>query len=87
MANKYQMFKNFLHNELELSKEDTKQWIVEAIQEEVHKVVKDESFYETILKQALNKTVDYNFSQSIKEKVSREVSKQIIPKIDIKIRN
>jgi hypothetical protein len=38
---KYKLFKNFLHNELKLTKEDIRIWIFEAIEEEVRKVVKE----------------------------------------------
>jgi DNA polymerase sigma len=41
MNDKYKMFKNFLHNELGLTKEDIREWIREAISEEVRKVVKE----------------------------------------------
>lgn len=37
---KWLLFKNFLHNELGISKEDIQEWVKEAIHEEVEKVVK-----------------------------------------------
>ncbi len=39
MNEKYIMFKNFLHNELQITKDDIREWIQESISEEVKKVV------------------------------------------------
>ena len=38
--NKYKMFKNFMMNELQITKEDIKEWIYESIKEGSKKVVK-----------------------------------------------
>ena len=39
MNDKYKMFKNFMHNELGISKEDIREWVRESIKEEVKNVV------------------------------------------------
>lgn len=36
---KYRMFKQFMHNELQISKEDIHQWVKESVEEEVKKLV------------------------------------------------
>jgi serine protease inhibitor len=36
---KWLMFKNFLHNELEISKDDIREWIHEAVKEEAKLLV------------------------------------------------
>ena len=37
---KYNMFKNFLHNELGISREDIREWIKEAVADEARKIIK-----------------------------------------------
>ncbi|MCZ4270937.1 hypothetical protein [Maritalea porphyrae] len=37
---KYEEFKNFLHNELGISKGDIRQWVREAVREEVQNLIK-----------------------------------------------
>jgi hypothetical protein len=39
MTSKYKMFKNFLHNEMEISKEDIQDWVKEAVISEVEKKI------------------------------------------------
>ena len=39
MNDKYKMFKNFMHNELGISKEDIREWVRESIKEEVKNIV------------------------------------------------
>jgi len=34
MENKWLMFKNYMHNELGITKEDIRQWIQEAVQQQ-----------------------------------------------------
>lgn len=36
---KYKMFRNFMFNELGITKEDIRDWIQEAVQEEAHRLV------------------------------------------------
>ena len=36
---KYELFKNFMHNELEITKEDIRLWIQESCQEEARKMI------------------------------------------------
>ena len=38
-GNKYKMFRNFMANELGITKEEIRQWCIEAIQEETKKQV------------------------------------------------
>ena len=38
-GDKYRMFKQFMHNELGITKEDIREWIKEAIREEAQKMI------------------------------------------------
>lgn len=39
MSEKYRMFKQFMHNELGITKEDIRDWIKEAVREEAAKMI------------------------------------------------
>ena len=39
---KWLMFKNYMHNELGISKEDVRQWLKEAVEEEAERLVAQE---------------------------------------------
>lgn len=39
MSEKYRMFKQFMHNELGITKEDIREWIKEAVREEAAKMI------------------------------------------------
>ena len=42
MENKWLMFKNYMHNELGITKQDIRQWIEESVQAEAEKMVSNE---------------------------------------------
>ena len=91
MSDKYKMFKNFLHNELGISKDDIKEWIRESIKEECKNVV--EQTYETFnIKTFLKSEIENILSNSqwynpktLKEEVYKEVAKRIIKMHDINL--
>lgn len=39
VSDKYKMFRNFMFNELGITKEDIRDWIQEAVQEEAHRLI------------------------------------------------
>ena len=39
MSEKYKMFKQFMHNELGITKEDIREWVKESVREEAAKMV------------------------------------------------
>ena len=54
---KYNMFKNFLFNELEITKEDIRDWTKEAVYEVAENFVKNQ-FSEYSLKQYMNNLIN-----------------------------
>lgn len=38
---KWSLFKNYLHNELGITKEDIREWLEEAVREEARKLIAD----------------------------------------------
>lgn len=86
---KYKMFKNFLHNELHVTKEDIRSWIQEAIKEEVTKVVSNTYSYNSVqdlLRQAIFRNDDFWINDKrLRDDIKQEVAKQILETLNIKI--
>ena len=86
MENKWLMFKNYMHNELGITKEDIRQWIQDAVKEQAEKLVMNEfnNFdVEKIVKKMVYKD-DIFGSNILNRQVCDEVSKQIINRIEFK---
>ena len=56
MNDKWTMFKNYMHNELEISKDDIRVWIKEAIQKEADKIIK-QTFEKYSVKQIVTELI------------------------------
>lgn len=52
LREKYKAFTNYLHNDLEISKEDIRGWIQESVAEQVRSVVRSPEFVSAINKMA-----------------------------------
>lgn len=88
---KYGMFKNFMHNELGISKEDIREWIKLSITEEVEKIVNKtyENFdIEVFIRKELIKPNNYwergEIKESILNKIASEIGKEIVKEWKIK---
>ena len=88
MDNKWLMFKNYMHNELGITKEDIRQWIEESVQVEAEKMVSNEfgkfSAYDTVKKMVMDNK--YYGSDTLKKEVMQEVSRQLVDKINLKLK-
>ncbi|MDP4224762.1 MAG: hypothetical protein Q8910_00130 [Bacteroidota bacterium] len=84
---KWEMFKDYLHNELEISKEDIREWVREAVKDEAKQLV-EQSFGRFDVRQEIKNAVIYTSGfggNSVKEDIVKEVAKLIINKMDIKM--
>lgn len=87
MENKWLMFKNYMHNELGITKEDIRQWIEDAVKEQAERMVKNE-FDSFNVKTVVNRIImndSYFGSKSLKREITDEVTKQLMEKINLKI--
>ena len=83
MENKWLMFKNYMHNELGITKEDIRQWIEDAVKEQAERLIKNE-FSTFDVQNVVRKIIykdEYFGSKSLKQEISNEVAKQILEKI------
>jgi len=88
MDNKWVMFKNYMHNELGITKEDVRQWIDESVQQQAEKMVSNEfsrfSVENTIKR--LIKDDRYFGSENLKKEVMQEVGRQIADKMELSLK-
>ena len=80
------MFKNYMHNELGITKEDIREWIDDSVREQAEKMVKKE--FDSFDVKRIVKQMVYNDeffgSQTLKRQLTDEVSKQIMERIEFK---
>jgi hypothetical protein len=85
MEDKWLMFKNYMHNELGISKEDIRQWIEDAVQKQAEKLVNNE-FKSFDVHRVVERVISddkYFGSKNLKRDISQELAKQIMDKIKI----
>lgn len=88
MENKWTMFKNYMHNELGITKEDIRGWIEEAAIQQAEKMVKHE-FSSFDVERTVKKMVmddRYFGSEGLKKEVTYEVARQIVDKMELSIK-
>jgi len=88
---KYKMFKNYMHNELEITREDIKTWIEDAIRIEANRLVKTE-----YRRQDIKKTVKDEIKKILIDKdllgdsfsyqVRKDIADAIVKKIDLNLK-
>jgi len=81
--NKWLMFKNYMHNELGITKEDIRQWIQDAVEEQARKLIQNE-FNNFDVKNIVNRIImeDELFgSKRLKNDITRELSNKLMERI------
>jgi hypothetical protein len=83
MKQSYKEFKNLIHNELQISREDIKEMIQTAVDNEVHRVMNDSSelidrvisntVYREIIGALQGTRKGHNLGESLEAKVRREL--------------
>lgn len=84
---KWVLFKNYMHNELGITKDDIREWINDAIREEVKNVV-DNAYGKCSIEDMIRKEIKESslWSKStFSKEVIAECAKQLAQKIELKI--
>lgn len=83
MENKWLMFKNYMHNELGITKEDIRQWVQEAVEEQAERMVKKEfdNFDVNRVVQRIITDDQYYGSKNLKRDISQELTKQVLERL------
>ena len=77
---KWSMFRNYMHNELGITKEDIREWIQEAVEIEARKMV-DESFSKYSINDRISREIDKHIVQfsdyGLRQLISNELVKRL----------
>ena len=80
---KWIMFKNYMHNELGITKEDIRQWIEEAVQKQAETLVNNE-FKNFDVNRVVERVINddkYFGSKNLKRDIANELSRQIMERL------
>lgn len=90
--NKYKMFRNFMCNELGISRHDIEAWTKEAVHTEVHKLVsgqKLQQLAEEAVRSAVRQVITGNSwsgpSAEMKKLIEKTLMHELVGKISIKV--
>lgn len=84
---KWSLFKNYLHNELGITKEDIREWLEEAVREEARKLIAD-SFKSYDIRDRIDAAIKefHGWGEKpLKTEIARELANRILEKVEIKI--
>ncbi len=81
---KWSMFKNYMHNELGITKEDIREWIQDAVEIEVKKIV-DESFSKFSIKDRISREIDNHIGQFSDYSLRQQISNELVKRLKIVI--
>lgn len=82
---KWIMFKNYMHNELGITKEDIRQWIEDAVEKQAEKLVNNE-FKSFDVNRVIERVITddkYFGSKNLKRDIVQELSKQIMDRLHL----
>ena len=82
---KWSMFKNYMHNELGITKDDIREWISDAVKEEARLLV-EQTFEKFDIDSRIEKAIcDYDgwSGPQIKQEIAKAAAAKIVEKYDI----
>lgn len=82
---KWTMFKNYMHNELGITKDDIRSWIKEAAEEQANRLVEQE-FGRFDVKGTFSRRIELEFLK-YSSKLRDELVKGIVDVLDIKMKD
>lgn len=82
---KWTMFKNYMHNELGITKDDIRSWIKEAAEEQANRLVEQE-FGRFDVEGTFNRRIELEFLK-YSSKLRNELVKGIVDVLDIRMKD
>jgi hypothetical protein len=73
--NKYKLFRNFMANDLNITREDIKNWTIETIEQTVSKLVGQINIEDIVRKQV--RDCEYQTRQLLVSSIAKEISDRI----------
>jgi hypothetical protein len=84
-GNKYKLFRNFMVNELGISKDDIEEWAKQAVAETVEKIVRQKNWDDLIEGKVKDQFRDtYTTQRAIKDAIAEVIERRLI--LDVKTR-
>ena len=86
---KWSMFKNYMHNELGITKEDIREWIDDAVRDEARLLV-EQAYKEFDLNARIEKAIYEHHhwnGQQMKQEIAKAAAEKIVEKYDIILKN
>ena len=77
------MFKNFMYNELGITKEDIRDWIKEAVREEARKLI-NKTYDDYEVKEVVRKEIANPYSQ-ILDQIVKSASRELLDGLRLKV--
>ena len=86
---KWCIFKNYMHNELGITKEDIREWIDDAVRDEARQLV-EQAYKEFDLNKRIEQVIyehhHWNGTQ-MKQEIAKAAAEKIVEKYDIILKN
>lgn len=94
----YKEIKNYVHNELKISREDILEVVRQETQKQIEAFMKDETNFRTFIKKSFDDTIklaivgedNWMFASSFKDKITDiirdKIGTMIVEKLDIKVK-
>ena len=79
---KWSMFKNYMNNELGITKEDIREWIQEAVEIEARKMV-DESFSKFSINDRISREIDKYIGKFSDYDLIKQISDELVKRLKI----
>ena len=94
--NTYKEVKNLIHNDMQITKDDIKNIIIDTVKDEVAKIMQDEQFIESIIRSQLKSILNteytnpkykklFSLNELIYDNVCSEISKMVSDNIKISV--
>lgn len=83
MNDKYKMFKNFMFNELGITKEDIRMWVEEAVRDEARKIV-SKTYDDFNVEREICRVINEPYSP-IRQDIASRAIRELLGKFEINI--
>lgn len=83
-TDKWSMFKNYMSNDLGITKEDIRQWIKDAVEQESKKLI-DNSFDDYNLNSLMSNLMKDKIDKMINQ-IKNKVAEEIVSKLNISVK-
>lgn len=86
--NKYAMFRNYMFNELQISKEDIRQWIKEAVAEQVTTLIRN-TYGKFDARDEVRQTIKHLITDAygnLNYSFSQEIAKDLLKHLELKLK-